>query len=92
MPYCRKNYADAVGLNTVMNSVWLTIITMTSVGYGDIVPDTAVGKVVAMFTAVLGAAMVSLMVLVLTNMLGFDSGQKLAFHHINKRRSAAIVI
>lgn len=42
-------------------------MTMTTVGYGDVTPHTTGGKYVCMFTALWGAFMVSLLVLMVSN-------------------------
>ena len=45
-------------------SFYTIIITMTTVGYGDLSPKSVLGKVVCMFTALWGAFMISVMVLI----------------------------
>ena len=44
------------------NSVWLLVMTITTVGYGDYTPNTSPGKCIAMFAALWGAFMISLLV------------------------------
>lgn len=48
-------------------SVYTTVITMTTVGYGDLSPRTSLGKIVAMIAALWGAFLISLMVLLVQN-------------------------
>jgi len=36
-------------INSILDAVWWTVATVTTVGYGDIVPVTDAGKVVAIF-------------------------------------------
>ncbi len=45
---------------TIPRSMWWSVITLTSVGYGDAYPVTALGQVVASGIAVLGIGMVAL--------------------------------
>ncbi len=45
---------------TIPDAMWWAIITLTTVGYGDVFPITAPGKVVAAVTAVLGLVMLAL--------------------------------
>jgi voltage-gated potassium channel len=45
---------------TIPDAMWWAIITLTTVGYGDVVPITPLGKVVAGVTAVMGIAMLAL--------------------------------
>ena len=35
------------GFNNVGNSLWWTIVTMTTVGYGDMAPTTPLGRLLA---------------------------------------------
>jgi len=50
--YCLRNdvYTDGVGYNSVPDGVWFIMVTMTTVGYGDIFPVTWAGRGVAMAT------------------------------------------
>ena len=41
--------------------MWWTVITLTTVGYGDIVPMTVAGKLVATMTALMGVCVVALL-------------------------------
>lgn len=42
--------------------IWLTVITMTSIGYGDIAPHTTCGRVLGLFIGLLGIVNTSLIV------------------------------
>lgn len=56
------------GAGTVYsNMVWMTMITMTTVGYGDIVPQTPIGRIIGSLCVTWGALLLSVMVVVLTN-------------------------
>jgi voltage-gated potassium channel len=54
----REAQPDRFG--TIPDAMWWAIITLTTVGYGDVVPITPLGKVVAGITAIMGIAMLAL--------------------------------
>ncbi len=45
---------------TIPHSMWWAIITMTTVGYGDVVPVTGIGKTIGALMGVIGIGMVAL--------------------------------
>lgn len=49
------------GVKTPWDGIWWAWVTVTTVGYGDIVPTTGVGKLFAAFLILMGVALFSLM-------------------------------
>jgi voltage-gated potassium channel len=54
-------------IKTYLDSLWWCVSTVTTVGYGDIVPVSNLGRIVAIFYMFFGISMVSLMFFVITN-------------------------
>jgi voltage-gated potassium channel len=52
--------AQPAQFGTIPDAMWWAIVTLTTVGYGDVVPITPVGKLIAGLTAILGVAMLAL--------------------------------
>ena len=46
---------------SIPDAMWWTVVTLTTVGYGDIVPMTVAGKFVATLTALMGVCVVALL-------------------------------
>ena len=65
------------------NSMWCIIITMATVGYGDFVPETFLGRTVAIFACVWGNFLISLMVVSLTQSSEFTvAAHQLAYEKV----------
>ncbi len=45
---------------SIIHSFWWAVVTMTTVGYGDVVPVTALGKVISTFIMLIGVGLVAL--------------------------------
>lgn len=58
--YLAEHIVQPEDFGTIPRSMWWAIITMTTVGYGDVVPVTATGKVIGAFMGVIGIGMVAL--------------------------------
>ena len=52
--YNIENVVQPDRFNTVFDGIWWSVATLTTVGYGDIYPVTALGKVLAAIIALLG--------------------------------------
>ncbi len=52
-------------INSMLDAVWWTVSTVTTVGYGDIVPVTETGKIVAIFFMFFGIGVLALFISVL---------------------------
>lgn len=58
--YVVEQHAQPKHFGTIPRAMWWSVITLTTVGYGDAYPVTALGRVLASGIAVLGVGMVAL--------------------------------
>ena len=63
--------------------VYLVVVTITTVGYGDIVPRSILGKTMIMISSIWGAFIVSLVVLVVASVFDLNKQQKKAMRDIH---------
>ena len=66
------------------NSVWLIIITMGTVGYGDYSPITYLGRFICFSASISGIIISSLLILTLSRYLSMSNGQNKS--HITLKR------
>ena len=57
--YVIESGARTNGFENIPNSIYWSIITLTTVGYGNIVPMTILGKIVASFIMILGYGIIA---------------------------------
>jgi len=62
--------------------MWCCVITMTTVGYGDFVPETHIGRVIAIIACIWGNFLISLMVVSLSISSEFNPSQRKAYDSI----------
>lgn len=58
--YLAEHEIQPEGFGTIPRSMWWAIVTMTTVGYGDVVPITAIGKFIGAVMGIIGIGMVAL--------------------------------
>ena len=58
--YFAENEAQPDKFPDIPSTVWWAVMTLTTVGYGDVFPVTSIGKVLAMVIAILGVGMFAL--------------------------------
>jgi len=91
MSYAMIVFERPVGPDTNLdlfeNSVWLIIITMTTVGYGDTYPKTPSGRYVAIFAALLAVVLVALAVGAVTDRLTLTRDESKVLEFIDNIRN-----
>ena len=55
-----EHQAQPEAFKTVLDAIWWAVVTMTTVGYGDMTPVTAGGKILAILIMLLGVGTVAL--------------------------------
>jgi potassium intermediate/small conductance calcium-activated channel subfamily N protein 2 len=68
--------------NTISNPVWLSIVTMTTVGYGDFYPKSNPSRIIGVLCSFYGVYLVSLFVIALDNLLNFDQSEERSYELI----------
>ncbi len=57
-----ENQAHNPRIHTYFDGIWWAVITVTGVGYGDIVPVTVWGRIIGMFLAIIGVTSYGLII------------------------------
>lgn len=78
--------------DSFFTALWWTVITMTTIGYGDISPCTPPGQIITMLFAFWHSLLLSLLVVVCSSVFELSDGQKLAVSHLSSTKKAAETI
>lgn len=65
--YFVERDANPNGFSSILESMWWSIVTLATVGYGDVVPVTALGKFLGALASIIGLGMFALPAGILAN-------------------------
>lgn len=63
--YMAERSTQPNGFGSIPEAIWWALATVTTVGYGDVVPKTALGRIVGGFTMISGILMIALPVAII---------------------------
>ena len=81
-------------LHSYLDAIYWALVTISTVGYGDIAPVTEMGKIVSMFGIVFGIAMISFVTSVMVSAFSerFDELRNQdSIKHVNKMQNVVII-
>ena len=81
-------------LNSYLDAIYWALVTVSTVGYGDISPVTDLGKIISMFGIVFGIAMISFVTSVMVSAFSerFDELRNSdSMNHVHKMRNVIII-
>lgn len=64
------------GITAIIDAVYFSIITMTTVGYGEIVPHTAIARIIVSVECLTSYLMLGIMIGIITRGINFNQPQK----------------
>ncbi len=67
MMYVAEHNAQPEKFRSIPETMWWSLITLTTVGYGDVSPLTPAGKVIGAITAIMGVCVVALLTGIVAN-------------------------
>jgi len=82
-----NNAGGTNDLEYLPNSLWLIVVTMTTVGYGDITPKSHLGRLICVIACITGMVFVSLSVVSMTVISEFNEEEKKAYSLIKKNQA-----
>ena len=81
-------------LHSYLDAIYWALVTISTVGYGDISPVTETGKIISMFGIVVGIAMISFVTSVMVSAFSerFDELRNQdSINHVNKMQNVVII-
>jgi hypothetical protein len=92
--YQRLPQSDVLYLHfdSYFNAIWLVVITVTTVGYGDVFACTLPGRIITCFIAIGGAFLMAIVVTVVSENFTLGKEEQVACLHMQVTRSACLVV
>ena len=82
LPY---SFISGFDWDFIMNGVWNMFLTVTTVGYGDIFPQTSLGRVFCVVAAMLGSFFTSLLVIAISDYFSMSMKERNAVYRLKRR-------
>ena len=76
--YVAENSIQPDKFSSIPETMWWSLITLTTVGYGDVSPISPLGKIIGAFTAVMGVFSVALLTGIVANAFAHQVAQRKA--------------
>ena len=76
--YVAENSVQPDKFSSIPETMWWSLITLTTVGYGDVSPISPLGKLIGAFTAVMGVFSVALLTGIVANAFAHQVAQRKA--------------
>ena len=65
--YNLESRAENTQMKTLLDALWWCIATVTTVGYGDVVPVTSLGRIMAIIYMFFGITLIAVLLAVISN-------------------------
>eukprot|EP00794_Sanderia_malayensis_P012155 gene12155-13409_t len=93
MVYALETDPKEYTINNLFNGFYWSVVSLTSIGYGDISPNTAVAKILVCLVALVGTAFIAMPAGIIGSGFALQVAEHAKEKHANrKRRPAAVLI
>ena len=91
--YIAENESQPDKFSSIPETMWWSLITLTTVGYGDVSPITPFGKIIGAFTAIMGVCTVALLTGIVASAFANQRAQRTAIleAEINQALSDGVI-
>ena len=91
--YIAEHDSQPEKFSSIPETMWWGLITLTTVGYGDVSPVTPLGKIIGAFTAIMGVCTVALLTGIVASAFANQRAQKAAIleAEINQALSDGVI-